>query len=113
MTTFRVCHRTSYSYDRPVKFGLHRLMVRPRDGHDMRLLQHLDALGHINDDGTFYNGYRPDPGEVIANAIRAQREGYDAFLLRTSAMRVYGRRASRSRSRCWAWVRSRIARHSS
>lgn len=38
MTTFRVCHRTSYSYDRPVKFGIHRLMVRPRDGHDMRLL---------------------------------------------------------------------------
>ena len=28
---------------------------------------HLDALGHINDDGVFYNGYRPDPDEVIAN----------------------------------------------
>lgn len=38
MTTFRVRHRTSYSYDRPVEFGLHQLMVRPRDGHDMRLL---------------------------------------------------------------------------
>ena len=38
MTTFRVRHRTSYSYDRPVEFGLRQLMVRPRDGHDMRLL---------------------------------------------------------------------------
>lgn len=28
---------------------------------------HLDALGHINDDGVFYNGYRPDPDEVVAN----------------------------------------------
>lgn len=28
---------------------------------------HLDALGHINDDGVFYNGYRPDPEEVVAN----------------------------------------------
>ena len=28
---------------------------------------HLDALGHVNDDGVFYNGYRPDPDEVIAN----------------------------------------------
>ena len=28
---------------------------------------HLDALGHTNDDGVFYNGYRPDPDEVIAN----------------------------------------------
>ena len=39
MTTFRVRHRTSYRYDKPVEFGVHRLMVRPRDGHDMRLLE--------------------------------------------------------------------------
>ncbi len=25
---------------------------------------HLDALAHINDNGTFYNGYKPDPAEV-------------------------------------------------
>jgi kynurenine formamidase len=25
---------------------------------------HLDALAHINDDGTFFNGYHPDPEEV-------------------------------------------------
>jgi hypothetical protein len=41
-----------------------------------------------------------DIGEVIANAIRAQREGYARFCSATSATRVYGRRASRSRSRC-------------
>ncbi len=28
---------------------------------------HLDALGHINDNGVFYNGYEPDPEEVLAN----------------------------------------------
>jgi len=28
---------------------------------------HLDALGHINNDGVFYNGYRPDRDEVVAN----------------------------------------------
>ena len=39
MTTFRVRHRTSYAYDAPVEFGPHRLMARPRDGHDMRLLE--------------------------------------------------------------------------
>ena len=38
MMTFRVRHRTSYSYNQPVKFGAHQLMVRPRDGHDMRIL---------------------------------------------------------------------------
>jgi len=28
---------------------------------------HLDALGHINDDGVFYNGYHPDPDVVVAS----------------------------------------------
>jgi len=36
--TLRILHRTRYSYDRPVTFGEHRLMIRPRDGHDMRIL---------------------------------------------------------------------------
>lgn len=36
--TLRILHRTRYAYDRPVKFGEHRLMIRPRDGHDMRVL---------------------------------------------------------------------------
>ena len=38
MTTFRVRHVTLYSYRRPVRFGRHRLMFRPRDSHDQRLL---------------------------------------------------------------------------
>ncbi len=39
MRTLTVRHRTSYTYDRPVRFGAHRLMVRPRDSHDFRLLE--------------------------------------------------------------------------
>ncbi len=39
MTTFRIRHRTRYSYDRRVELGLHRLMIRPRDSHDMRILE--------------------------------------------------------------------------
>lgn len=38
MTTLRVCHCTHYRYSGPVSFGVHRLMIRPRDGHDMRVL---------------------------------------------------------------------------
>jgi transglutaminase-like putative cysteine protease len=33
-----VQHTTAYHYRRPVSFGPHRLMLRPRDGHDLRLL---------------------------------------------------------------------------
>lgn len=39
MTTYRIRHRTRYTYDGPVTLGLHRLMIRPRDGHDMRILE--------------------------------------------------------------------------
>jgi len=38
MRTLQIDHRTRYTYDRPVTFGVHRLMIRPRDGHDMRIL---------------------------------------------------------------------------
>jgi len=38
MRTLQIDHQTRYAYDRPVAFGVHRLMIRPRDGHDMRIL---------------------------------------------------------------------------
>jgi transglutaminase-like putative cysteine protease len=38
MTVLRVNHRTTYLYKKPVEFGEHRLMSRPRDSHDLRLL---------------------------------------------------------------------------
>ena len=33
-----VRHATTYRYTRPVSFGPHRLMFRPRDSHDLRLV---------------------------------------------------------------------------
>ena len=33
-----VRHVTTYRYLRPVELGVHRMMLRPRDGHDQRLL---------------------------------------------------------------------------
>lgn len=38
MTVLRVKHRTEYRYQKPVVLGKHRLMSRPRDSHDLRLL---------------------------------------------------------------------------
>ncbi len=38
MTILRVRHRTEYQYRRPVTLGEHRLMSRPRDSHDLRLI---------------------------------------------------------------------------
>lgn len=39
MQILTVHHVTSYHYDRPVRFGEHALMMRPRDSHDIRLLE--------------------------------------------------------------------------
>ncbi|WP_169566802.1 transglutaminase family protein [Sneathiella limimaris] len=36
MQTLRIRHRTEYRYNRPLSFGEHRLMFRPRDSHDLR-----------------------------------------------------------------------------
>lgn len=34
-----VVHKTTYRYASPVTFGEHRMMMRPRDSHDLRLLK--------------------------------------------------------------------------
>ena len=39
MTILHVRHTTVYRYRRPVTLGDHRLMLRPRDSHDLRLIQ--------------------------------------------------------------------------
>ena len=38
MQRLTVEHKTFYNYRKPVNFGEHRLMLRPRDSHDLRLL---------------------------------------------------------------------------
>lgn len=37
MARLRIQHRTEYHYKRPVELGRHRLVVRPREGHDLRV----------------------------------------------------------------------------
>jgi len=39
LTILDVRHTTVYRYRRPVRLGDHRLMLRPRDSHDLRLIE--------------------------------------------------------------------------
>jgi transglutaminase-like putative cysteine protease len=39
MAILTVRHITTYQYRQPVSFGEHRMMLRPRDSHDQRLLE--------------------------------------------------------------------------
>lgn len=38
MPLLTIHHKTEYRYANPVAFGEHRIMLRPRDGHDLRVL---------------------------------------------------------------------------
>lgn len=38
MVTVRIHHRTTYRYHQPVRLGPHRLMLRPRESRDVRLV---------------------------------------------------------------------------
>lgn len=38
MAILHIQHRTTYLYKHAVEFGEHRLMLRPRDSHDLRLI---------------------------------------------------------------------------
>jgi transglutaminase-like putative cysteine protease len=43
MPLLTIQHKTVYRYTHPVAFGEHRVMLRPRDGHDLRVLSsHLE-----------------------------------------------------------------------
>ena len=37
-TRYDIVHTTLYRYSKPVTFGEHRIMFRPRDSHDLRVL---------------------------------------------------------------------------
>ncbi|WP_041802455.1 transglutaminase family protein [Rhodopseudomonas palustris] len=39
MPLLTIHHKTEYHYSHPVAFGEHRIMLRPRDGHDLRVLK--------------------------------------------------------------------------
>ena len=38
MPRLTIHHKTEYRYTHPVAFGEHRIMLRPRDGHDLRVI---------------------------------------------------------------------------
>lgn len=37
MKRIRIIHKTEYHYNQPVTFGQHRALLRPREGHDVRI----------------------------------------------------------------------------
>src|SRR5436190_24298405 len=47
MRTLEIRHRTRYGYAQPVALDDYRLMLRPRDSHDLRLLHTNLVIGPV------------------------------------------------------------------
>lgn len=93
----RILHRTEYSYDRHVVLNPHRLMLRPRDGHDLwvddafltitpraTLRWYFDTFGNSVAEATF--GAATDR-LVIESELRLRRYATD-FLSRPAGAHV-------------------------
>ena len=44
MTTLKIHHKTTYRFRQPISLGPHRLMLRPRETRDLRLMSHNLAV---------------------------------------------------------------------
>ncbi|MBU0724139.1 MAG: transglutaminase family protein [Alphaproteobacteria bacterium] len=92
MRTFRISHRTQYTYDKAVRFGVHRLMIRPRDAHDMRILDSSLTVAPQADIrwafDTFGNSvallsfHEASSELIIASELVLRRYGFDEPLVR-------------------------------
>jgi transglutaminase-like putative cysteine protease len=98
MTVLTVSHKTVYRYARPVRFGDHRMMLRPRDSHDLRLLDTslsitppavvrwihdafgnsiaIASFGDAADELVFHSTFRAEHFPLAERALGAELEPY-------------------------------------
>ncbi|WP_372424645.1 transglutaminase family protein [Salinarimonas chemoclinalis] len=86
MSTLSISHLTRYTYDRAVEFGPHHLMLRPRDGHDMRI---LDSSLSVSPPADMHWSYDTFGNSV---ALLTFREAADELVVSSELLlRRYGR----------------------
>jgi len=44
VTALKIHHKTVYRFRQPISLGAHRLMLRPRETRDLRLMSHTLAI---------------------------------------------------------------------
>ena len=94
----RIIHTTRYRYRRAVSFGNHRLLLRPRDGHDLRLIHsaisitpiaqlrwHFDTFGNSVATAIFLE---PSNQLEIRSELLVRRFSHDDFLVSVDRQRI-------------------------
>src|SRR5262249_3138741 len=77
MTILSVRHVTTYLYRKPVAFGEHRMMFRPRDSYDQRLIDSSHLVHYPSDVGQdarpIHSSSTQADSRLIASKNRSQR----------------------------------------
>ena len=74
MRTLEIVHHTRYEYSSPVVLGEHRLMFRPRDSHDLRL---LDTGMAIEPAATVRWNHDPFGNSIAIATFEGETDGFD------------------------------------
>lgn len=90
MRLLTVRHSTTYRYARPVRFGQHRMMLRPRDSHDLRLVGAeltLSPPGNVRwlhdvfgNSIALADFQAPAPTLTISSTLKLERYGLDGLV---------------------------------
>ncbi len=73
MSWLKISHETTYRYAKPVRFGPHRLVLRPREGHDVRVVEMrltIDPVAEVEWSRDLFGNsvataHFPDPAEQL------------------------------------------------
>jgi transglutaminase-like putative cysteine protease len=57
MARLRIRHETLYTYERPVSFAAHRLLLRPRDSHAIRVVEAVMTVSPPGDTRWLYDAF--------------------------------------------------------
>ena len=86
MTALNIHHKTTYRFHQPVSLGAHRLMLRPRESRDLRLMSHTLAI-------------TPDPALTWAHDVFGNAVAVATFATTTDMLVMTARRISCSTPR--------------
>jgi transglutaminase-like putative cysteine protease len=80
MPFLTIRHRTTYRYARSVSFGEHRLMVRPRESFDQRLIEARLAIDPEPADVRWLHDVFGNSVAIVRFATRARRLCFDSMV---------------------------------
>jgi transglutaminase-like putative cysteine protease len=77
---FRIRHVTTYRYDRPVRFGEHRVLFRPREAHDIDVIDARVAL-NVEADVRWIHDVHSNSVAIVTPRVEAAELSFDCSIV--------------------------------